>query len=297
MLGNKKFYLAVATLLIAMGGGAYLYYVYLPQLQDETLAANRDAMKSAKKPVSVTPPVAQGLSATSSVVAASAVSASANPAPASGTLAALPQTPAPALPASATPPVTEMSAEVPQSGIPQTGGSASAATTTPEAVQAVPGAQKSASKKSGKKSRSAPVIEPMDSKSRVNAESAPPTLRLAPEPVSPPTPKTPAEPSPAVAFAPDTESKVIRPKYNDVMTAVLRGDSLAVKQLLDLGWWVDKPGADGYTPLVAAAMNRDTHMVRLLLDHGAIPSSQALKAARDRKDADTASLLEQRGAR
>ena len=106
-----------------------------------------------------------------------------------------------------------------------------------------------------------------------------------------------ASPTPAVPFAPDTESTVIRPKYNDVMTAVLRGDQDAVTQLLDLGWWVDKPGADGLTPLMAAVMNRDTRMAQLLLDHGAIPSAQALRLARERNDTDTIALLEQRGAR
>lgn len=105
------------------------------------------------------------------------------------------------------------------------------------------------------------------------------------------------EPESNRTLAPDMESKVIKPKYNDVMTAVLRGDGDAVKQLLDLGWWVDKPDSGGLTPLMAAVINRDTQMVQLLLDHGAVPSSQALKLARDKKDAATASLLEQRGAR
>jgi ankyrin repeat protein len=89
----------------------------------------------------------------------------------------------------------------------------------------------------------------------------------------------------------------ITPKYNDMMTAVLRGDREAAKQLLDLGWWVDKPSANGITPLMAAVMNRDTQMVQLLLEHGAEPSAQALKLARKNKDAATASLLEQKGAK
>lgn len=143
-------------------------------------------------------------------------------------------------------------------------------------------------KSAAKKPEAVKMSEPMDSQSEAPVMSRE-VLQQAPT-VLP-------EPAPAMAFAPDTESRVIRPKYNDVMTAVLRSDKDAVKQLLDLGWWVDKPGADGFTPLVAAVMNRDTQMVQLLLDHGAVPSSQALKLARERKDTETASLLEQRGAR
>jgi ankyrin repeat protein len=96
---------------------------------------------------------------------------------------------------------------------------------------------------------------------------------------------------------PAPRPNAITPKYNDVMTAVLRGDKEAVRELLDLGWWVDKPSANGITPLMAAVMNQDAPMVQLLLDHGAEPSVQALNLARKNKDAASASLLEQKGAR
>lgn len=89
----------------------------------------------------------------------------------------------------------------------------------------------------------------------------------------------------------------VTPKYNDVMTAVLRGDREAAKELLDLGWWVDKPSENAITPLMAAVMNRDTQMVQLLLEYGAEPTSQALSLARKNNDAATAALLEQKGAR
>lgn len=90
---------------------------------------------------------------------------------------------------------------------------------------------------------------------------------------------------------------MITPKYNDVMTAVLRSDLQAAKELLDLGWWVDKPSASGITPLMAAVMNRDLPMVQLLLDYGAEPTAKALELARKNKDTATATLLENKGAR
>lgn len=64
---------------------------------------------------------------------------------------------------------------------------------------------------------------------------------------------------------------VVTPKYNDVMTAVIRQDQEAVTQLLDLGWWVDKPGAGGFTPLLEAVSMGNLPMAELLLQRGANP--------------------------
>jgi len=97
--------------------------------------------------------------------------------------------------------------------------------------------------------------------------------------------------------------KVITPKYNDVMTAVLYGDRAGVAELLDLGRWIDKPDARGYTPLMAAALNRDAPMAELLLARGANPNVAgdggvtALRIARENGDSDMAALLEKRGAK
>lgn len=116
-------------------------------------------------------------------------------------------------------------------------------------------------------------------------------------------PAAPRAPAPTVATAPAAEPTVITPKYNDVMTAVLYGDHEAAKQLLDLGWWVDKPSSNGSTPLMGAVMNRDARMVQILLAHGADPNARGpggvtpLGLARDRNDSATAALLQQRGAR
>ena len=96
---------------------------------------------------------------------------------------------------------------------------------------------------------------------------------------------------------------MITPKFNDVMTAVIYDDEAAVKQLLDLGRWVDKPSSVGYTPLMAAVMRRNAGMLQLLLSRGADPNASgpdgvtALALARERKDGAAASLLEQHGAR
>lgn len=141
------------------------------------------------------------------------------------------------------------------------------------------------------------------------AEPAPVTPVEPVEPVPAPVesvPVAPAEPAPApvpvepvlaAPVEPAPEPNVITPKYNDIVTAVLRGDRDAAKELLDLGWWVDKPSDSGITPLMAAVMNRDTEMVQMLLEYGAEPTLQALNLARKNKDTATALLLEQKGAR
>ena len=88
------------------------------------------------------------------------------------------------------------------------------------------------------------------------------------------------------------EQTVINPKYNDILTPALRGDREGVRQLLELGRWVDKPGSSGLTPLMAAIMNRDAQMVQLLIEHGAEPTAQALDLANKNKDSAILSLLE-----
>jgi len=116
------------------------------------------------------------------------------------------------------------------------------------------------------------------------------TVEPLPSPVS-------VRPEPVAPAAPPLVPRVVIPKYNDLMTPVMRGDRKAVKQLLDLGWWVDKPNDSGITPLTAAVMNGDTRMAQLLLDHGAMLSGEAIKIARKNKDEDMILLLERRGAR
>lgn len=102
--------------------------------------------------------------------------------------------------------------------------------------------------------------------------------------------------------APEPQKKVVTPKFNDVFTAVMHQDMAAVKELLDLGWWVDKPEPSGYTPLMAAVEVGDTAIAELLLKHGANPnavarSDSALKLARRNHNAEMVALLQRYGAR
>ena len=151
----------------------------------------------------------------------------------------------------------------------------------PESVKPEPVVQKPAPKKSRIKSR---PVQP--------AKASKPSVPAKRQQITPPVPMV--LPEPVVAAA---ESTIITPKYNDILTASLRGDKDGVRQLLDLGRWVDKPGSSGLTPLMAGVMNRDTQMVQLLLEHGAEPSAQALDLARKNKDAAMVLLLEQHSER
>lgn len=110
----------------------------------------------------------------------------------------------------------------------------------------------------------------------------------------------------AIAAAPDSPYRAapenaVTPKFNDVMTAVMRQDQAAVTQLLDLGWWVDKPGSNGFTPLMEAVMMSDAPMAELLLKRGANPNAAAgngstLQIAKRNRDAAMAELLRRYGA-
>ncbi len=142
---------------------------------------------------------------------------------------------------------------------------------------------------------------------KAEPESAPMPRKAAAKPAPAPRaratlpPRRAAESAPAAAAAP--EVRIIAPKYNDVMTAVLRPDRAGVVELLDLGRWVDKPDTNGVTPLVAAVRLRDATMVELLLSRGANPNASgsrgmsALDIARANGDAAMASLLQRHGAK
>jgi len=67
-------------------------------------------------------------------------------------------------------------------------------------------------------------------------------------------------------------TRVRSPKFNDVMTAVMYRDAAAATELLELGWWVDRPDSNGVTPLMAAAWNGDLATTELLLKGGADPN-------------------------
>jgi len=92
----------------------------------------------------------------------------------------------------------------------------------------------------------------------------------APPPARPAEPRAPAVPA-VTAIAPLT-GVVRTPKFNDVMTAVMYRDVPAAAELLELGWWVDRPDSNRVTPLMAAAWLGDLAMTQLLLKGGADPT-------------------------
>jgi uncharacterized RDD family membrane protein YckC len=93
-----------------------------------------------------------------------------------------------------------------------------------------------------------------------------------------------------VAMAPEAPMRAA-PRYNDLMSAVLAGDSEGVRELLSLGKWPDKPDSSGTTPLVAAVMRGDRANAELLLKAGA-NASPALSMPRARNDPAMKDLLE-----
>ncbi|HET7670160.1 MAG TPA: RDD family protein [Burkholderiales bacterium] len=124
---------------------------------------------------------------------------------------------------------------------------------------------------------SAPKAEPVAAKERRRRLPAPVQARAMDAP-------------PAAGGAPAPEPVGL--KYNDLMTAVLKGDTAAVSELLALGKWADKPDSRGVTPLTAAVYTGDAKVAELLLKAGANPEA-ALAAARERRNAAMTDLLEQ----
>ena len=136
----------------------------------------------------------------------------------------------------------------------ETAAAAPAMMTVP-AVVAVPPAGQAPAPAAARAEASAPA------KVAAGAESSAP----APKPrVNEPR----ARPLPTAA-TPAAEGKVHTPRYNDLMTAVLKPDREGVAELLDMGRWIEKPDSEGVTPLQAAVRNRDSAMTELLLKRGA----------------------------
>ena len=207
-------------------------------------------------------------------------------------------------PAAPTPGAPTAASAVPQPA------SSTVAPATPEPAKPAPAAQKSAPSKSvaaapppAQVAKADKPTAAMPSAAQAKMDSEPKVRRTPRRRISRPAALPAPAPTPAVATAPAAAPAVITPKYNDVMTAVMVGDEGAVTQLLDLGWWVDKRSSHGFTPLMAAVMNRNARMVQTLLARGADPNAQgpggvtALRLARERNDAVSAALLEQLGAR
>jgi uncharacterized RDD family membrane protein YckC len=139
-------------------------------------------------------------------------------------------------------------------------------------------------------------------------EAPKPVAAAKPEPVAPAAAAAPAAPAPrpkAVetivmpAYRPGVEG----PKYNDLMTAVLYRDPVAVADLLKLGKWVDKRDPSGLTPLMVAAQIGDVPTAEALLQGGADPTLSgprgvsAASIAREKRNAAMLALLQKHGQR
>lgn len=264
--------IAAGVLVIAAAGGGYYFFVYQPQEQSKTAAAT--------PPVAKKPPPAP-------------VKPAAKPA------GAQPLTPASGVPHTVNLPVSDA---IPVAVVPMP-------IKTVQPVKSELAVEKhEAEKHEPEKGQVATKPEQVEKQEQVNkpvpmdkteSKSDTPGMsqQVAPQLQDAPQEHAPDEPAADATAEPALQRRGTAPKYNDIMTAVMRGDRGAAKELLDLGWWADKPSENGITPLMAAVMNRDAQMVQLLLEYGAEPSAQALSLARKNKDAATASLLEQKGAR
>lgn len=151
----------------------------------------------------------------------------------------------------------------------------------------------------------APVAAPLMASAPASPATTAPARARADGPAAASAPRVrrerPAQPLPIATVA--VETRVYTPKYNDLMTAVLRPDRQGVTELLDLGRWVDKPGSGGVTPFLAAVRNRDTVMAELLLARGANVNATAsngltaMMIARANGDSVMTTLLQRSGAK
>jgi hypothetical protein len=124
-----------------------------------------------------------------------------------------------------------------------------------------------------------------------SAAASKPIVAAAPKQAEAVTPKSVAPHPAAAPVAISVRQAAPGPKYNDLMTAVMVADPAAVQELLAFGKWPDKPDSNGLTPLMVATMRGDRDTAELLLKAGADPD-QALRRARERRDAAMTSLLE-----
>jgi len=131
----------------------------------------------------------------------------------------------------------------------------------------------------------------------------PEPAKPAAEPAKPePEPRMAQEP-PAPVLVPARPMAPRMPRFNDLTTAVLYGDSSAVEELLRYGKWADKPDSTGLTPLMLAVQMGDAVSAELLLKAGANPNrpgsggNTAMKIARERKETALIGLLQRYGGR
>jgi uncharacterized RDD family membrane protein YckC len=273
----------VAALIITAAGG----YFYISSVYNVEMEKAEKAAKAAQKPKPAPKPLVEQVQAPGQAFPAgkpAPAPAAAEPAPVKPAAAPAPPEPAPkvaaaapvkepappAKPAAASEPapVKPMAAPAPAkpatAEVKPTPAPAKPATAEIKPMPAQPAAPApvKAAAAPVAKAKPAPKPEPVTT-AAAPADEAPKTPRQAPAP-RPAPPPVEVTRVPAAAAGPT-------PTYNDIMTAVMYRDRTGVAQLLDLGWWPDRPDSNGVTPLMAAAMNGDAAITELLLSRGADP--------------------------
>jgi uncharacterized RDD family membrane protein YckC len=289
-----------AVLITAAGAYYYISNVYMVEMEKATKAAQKGKpamkpMEQAKAPGPAFPaadkpgpapvgaqPTAPAIEAPPTKVAAAPVAPGQVKGPAAPAKPAAAPTP-PVKPAAAPAPAKPAMAEIKPPPAEPAAAPAKPATAGPMKAAPAPAV----------KVKPAPRPEPVIT-AAAPADEAPQAPRQAPasRPAAPPAEVTRV---PVIAAGPT-------PAYNDVMTAVMYRDRAGVTQLLDLGWWPDRPDSNGVTPLMAAAMNGDAAMTELLLSRGANPAlrgpgGSTLDYANRGGDGRVAELLRKAGAR
>lgn len=274
---GKAVVATVLALVISIAGGYYYFTeVYMPQLAEDMGGQMGKGMKQvqkgapAAKPAPVPPPLVKG------------------PSPVPPPAPAAPDAPKPMTPqeiadfekkmadakrepekvAAAQPPAPAAAPEQ------KPAAPAPAATAKPEAKPEATAKPKPKPKPEPKPAAEVPT--PLVTEPPAPAAPAPPATEPA-APARPATPRAPAVPD-VTAIAPLT-GVVRTPKFNDVMTAVMYRDVPAATELLELGWWVDRPDSNRVTPLMAAAWLGDLAMTQLLLKGGADPTLRSSSAS------------------
>lgn len=272
---GKAVVATVLALVISIAGGYYYFTeVYMPQLAEDMGGQMGKGMKQvqkgapAAKPAPVPPPLVKG------------------PSPVPPPAPAAPDAPKPMTPqeiadfekkmadakrekvAAAQPPAPAAAPEQ------KPAAPAPAATAKPEAKPEATAKPKPKPKPEPKPAAEVPT--PLVTEPPAPAAPAPPATEPA-APARPATPRAPTVPD-VTAIAPLT-GVVRTPKFNDVMTAVMYRDVPAAAELLELGWWVDRPDSNRVTPLMAAAWLGDLAMTQLLLKGGADPTLRSSSAS------------------
>lgn len=271
---------AVVALAITIGGGYYYFAeVYLPQMADDMGRQMDKAAKQARAPVTPAPapaPAAQpaptatgGPKPMTPQEIAEFEKKMGEAKPESAKVAEVAQ------PAPAATPAPDKKPAAPASAKPAAAPAAAAKPEPKPAAAPVPAA------KPEPKVAAAPAAPPKPKPVPVPADEAPTALVAeppAPAPADEPrAPATPAVAAPAPVRVPAASGRVVSPRFNDIMSAVIFRDTATVAQLLDLGWWADRPDSNGVTPLMAAAWLGDEEATRLLLKGGADPNQSSAK--------------------